>query len=141
MGMFVIVCGDRNWTDVERIESVLEELHEDVNELAVIEGGAKGADRAAWQWAARNRKNGVGWIHCPANWETYGRAAGPRRNQEMLDYLLQARQQGHAIEVLAFHDDLENSRGTKDMVSRARRAGVTVVVYASTPSLGATTSG
>jgi hypothetical protein len=57
----------------------------------------------------------------PAQWHKYGRAAGPIRNQQMLA-------EGKPDLVLAFHDDIDGSRGTKDMVNRARRAGVKVEV-------------
>lgn len=94
--------------------------------LTVVEGGARGADRCAGRWAAGVRSAGVGWVRVPADWERYGRGAGPVRNGQMLAYLLQARDLGHAVGVLAFHDDLARSRGTLDMVTRAERAGVPV---------------
>ena len=52
----------------------------------------------------------------PADWSQYGRAAGPIRNQQMLDSGVQL--------VLAFHDHIETSKGTQDMLRRAQRAGV-----------------
>jgi hypothetical protein len=56
----------------------------------------------------------------PADWEQYGRAAGPIRNQQMLE--------AKPDRVFAFHEDLEHSKGTGDMVRRARKAGVPVEV-------------
>lgn len=58
----------------------------------------------------------------PAKWKEFGRAAGPIRNQQMLD-------EGKPELVLAFHDDLENSKGTKDMVGRAMKADLPVILY------------
>jgi hypothetical protein len=55
----------------------------------------------------------------PADWTTYGRAAGPIRNQRMLN-------EYHPNLVLAFPDP--ESRGTWDMVRRAEKANVEVRV-------------
>lgn len=57
----------------------------------------------------------------PADWDKYGRSAGPIRNGEML-------KQGKPDLVVAFHDDIENSKETKDMVRQAREAGIPVEV-------------
>lgn len=57
----------------------------------------------------------------PADWEKYGKVAGPIRNQQMLD-------EGKPDVVYAFTDDLSNSRGTADMCRRANKAGVPVYV-------------
>lgn len=47
----------------------------------------------------------------------------PIRNQKMLD-------DNPDIDiVIAFHSDLENSRGTKDMVNRARKKGIKVCIF------------
>jgi hypothetical protein len=57
--------------------------------------------------------------HFPADWNRYGRAAGPIRNQQMLD-------EGAPDAVIAFSVNLESSRGTADMVRRSRNAGLHV---------------
>lgn len=66
-------------------------------------------------------------IVMPANWDMHHRAAGPIRNQAMLEVLLKT-PCDHRL-VKAFHDDLTNSRGTRDMVRRARKAGIRVQHY------------
>jgi hypothetical protein len=43
----------------------------------------------------------------PADWNRHGQAAGPIRNQQMLD-------QGRPDIVLAFHANISQSKGTKD---------------------------
>lgn len=56
-----------------------------------------------------------------ADWDKHGKAAGPIRNQEMLD-------NGKADALVAFWDG--KSPGTKDMIRRAKRKGIKVkVVY------------
>jgi hypothetical protein len=123
--VIVLACGDRNWTDQAAVWNALEHLRSHRSEpLTVIEGGARGADNFAGKWAARMRAQGVGWVHVPADWNQYGKRAGPIRNQAMLDYLLRGREIGQTVGVLAFHDNIGASKGTWDMVSRARKAGV-----------------
>ena len=79
----------------------------------IIHGAAKGADSLASEWAALNEvKEEV----FPADWKTHGRAAGPIRNQQMLD-------EGKPDLVIAF----PGGRGTADMVKRARKAGIEVM--------------
>ena len=53
----------------------------------------------------------------PAGWTRYGRVAGPIRNKEMLDELLTYDEKY----VHAFHDNFEESRGTKNMVDQAKK--------------------
>ena len=112
VGVRVLVCGSRTWNDLPTITSVLTSLRPSV----VIHGGALGADSlggmAAWIMKVPIERY-------PADWKTHGKAAGAIRNQEMLD-------KGKPQLVLAFWDGV--SRGTKDMIDRAERAGVPVYV-------------
>lgn len=114
----VLVCGDRNWRDRLFLCEVLDTFHRLLHFECVIEGEAKGADSMARQWAERAR---VPVLSFPADWQTHGKAAGPIRNGRMLA-------EGMPTLVLAFHDDIEASKGTKDMVARARRANVPTFV-------------
>ena len=113
-----IVCGDRNWTSRSVIERELKNLDKDV---LVVHGDCRGADRIAGEVAA---SLGLRVLAFPAEWAEHGRAAGPIRNQRML---LEA---GPFI-VLAFHDDVESSRGTKNMISAAKARGVEVKLFTS----------
>lgn len=113
MASRVLVTGSRDWSDYAAIRDALKH----VGALQVIEGGARGADALAARAAA---ELGIGCIEMPADWNTYGKRAGSIRNQQMLD-------NGKPDLVLAF--PLPSSRGTWDMVTRARRAGVPVEVY------------
>lgn len=126
--MIVLACGDREWTDKALIECTLAYLRTHRSEpLTVIEGRCRGADRLAGQWAARMRAHGVGWVAFPADWNRYGKGAGPIRNRQMLDWMLLARA-SHTLGVVAFHDRLEASKGTKNMVVQAKAAGVPVKI-------------
>lgn len=127
--MRVLVTGDRNWTDYRIIATVLNGLLKsaisDMEELVVIDGQAEGADSFAGAWYG-GAEDGIHAIHThvtheryPALWELQGKAAGPMRNTRMLV-------DGKPDVVIAFHNNLENSKGTKHMVNIAKRAGVPV---------------
>jgi hypothetical protein len=110
----VLVCGGRDFSDAAMLESELNEIHEYRNITQVIHGAASGADKLAGMWA---KGRGIPSIACPAAWDVYGKAAGPMRNQYMLDV--------HKPDlVVAF----PGGRGTADMISRATKAHVSVYV-------------
>ncbi len=115
--MRVLVCGDRKWRDGMRIYNVLCSMKADHPDLSIIEGGAEGADTYAYQAADSLR---LPCISVHAEWEKYGRKAGPIRNRKMLDLQPDL--------VLAFHSNLQASRGTKDCVREAERRGIKVTV-------------
>lgn len=112
--MRVLVCGGRDYRDVQRVYAELDALHAAARHdcMVVIQGGAKGADQLARQWAV---DRGVAFQNYPADWVKHGRAAGPIRNERML-------LAGRPELVLAF----PGGRGTADMVNRAKAAGVTL---------------
>lgn len=113
--MRIIVCGDRNWTDYKLILRTLKGLEKGPH--TIIDGKAPGADSLghkaalALKWPYKRFR---------AEWEKYGLAAGPIRNERM-------KKEGKPDLVLAFHDDLEHSKGTKHMVSIAEKANVKVM--------------
>jgi len=109
----MLVCGGRDYADKERLHVVLNSCLHDWGVIRVIAGGARGADSFAAQWAAAQE---VECVVYPADWANLGRAAGPIRNQQMLD-------EGRPTLVVAF----PGGRGTADMVRRARAAGIEVV--------------
>lgn len=125
----VLVCGGRRFgrDSVQEYDFILDELDRLAQDwpktadhmfkprpdVVVITGGSNGVDTIADEWAVLNYCETVVY---PADWRTYGRAAGPRRNQQMLD-------EGRPDLVVAF----PGGTGTADMVERAERAGVPVV--------------
>lgn len=110
----ILVCGGRDFSDRDAVFGALDLVKSAVGEMTVIQGGASGADALAREWCAKQPS--IHMINEPADWNAHGRAAGPIRNQKMLD--------DHKPDcVLAF----AGGRGTADMVRRARAAGVKVV--------------
>ena len=79
----VIVAGGREFTNYEFVrEKLLFFLQNKLPNVTIISGGATGADALGEQFA---KENNLELIVVPANWEKYGRAAGPRRNAEMAE--------------------------------------------------------
>lgn len=112
--MKVLVCGGRNFDNYDLLKTVLSAVHVTRNITTIIHGAAPGADMLAARWAGRHF---VPMIPFPADWGTHGKAAGPIRNQKMLD-------EGKPDMVVAF----PGGRGTTDMVRRAKVAGLEMLV-------------
>lgn len=111
--MRVLICGDRHWTDRECMEREMARHPITV----VIEGEQRGADKMS---RAMAESQVVPVEPYPADWDRYGKAAGPIRNTQML-------REGKPDLVIAFHDDLAHSKGTKDMIRQALKAEVPVI--------------
>ncbi len=112
--MRILVCGGRNYTNRLRIQNFIMDLPRDT---VVIHGGARGADYLAGHYAKQYHLEVLVY---PAKWVKLARAAGYIRNQQMLD-------ESKPDIVVYYHDDLLSSKGTADMVRRARDAGLRVV--------------
>jgi hypothetical protein len=84
------------------------------NDLVVIEGHAIGLDIMVYALCIQM---GIAVQAMPANWEKYGKAAGPIRNQQMID-------EHRADFAVAFSHDLTKSRGTTDMLKRLKHANI-----------------
>ena len=102
----ILICGDRNYKDWVKVQEYLNTIS---RTTVIIHGGARGADSLAGNLATSLKMK---VIKFPADWDKYGKAAGVLRNQQMLD-------EGYPDLVVYFHKDLEKSRGTKDMVTKA----------------------
>jgi len=107
--MKTIIAGSRSTTRKEFQEAI--QSAEWINKTTtVISGTARGADTFGEEWA---EKNGLEIERCPAQWNKFGKKAGPIRNKEMA-------YQGDAL--LAIWDG--ESRGTLNMINNAKRMGV-----------------
>lgn len=123
MSLIIIVTGSRHWEDPEPIHRNLDSLLKEHNYLAVVSGGATGADNIAETWAARNLN-----VHSftdpvtDEEWKTHGKAAGVIRNRRLIAKALELQEATQAeIYVLGF--PLPGSRGTWDMIGACKEAG------------------
>ncbi len=114
----VLVCGGRSFSDRGLMARTLAPYKTipftEASEHIIIHGDAPGADTLADQWCD---VFGVRKHVFPANWDKEGRAAGPIRNQRMID-------EGKPDLVIAF----PGGRGTADMIRRANAAKLPVIV-------------
>lgn len=113
----VAVAGCRHYEDYceakEYIDFCISEIRKKYT-LIIVSGGCRGADSLGERYAA---ENGFETEIYPADWEKYGRAAGPKRNKkiaEISDY------------IICFWDG--KSRGTKSLLSFAEKAGKPVKI-------------
>lgn len=93
-----------------------------------------GVDQYAYEWVLTQNNNLVKPHRCPAQWERYGSAAGPVRNQEMVDL--------GADLCLGFPQTREpgaKTSGTHNCLKAARKAGIPIRQFSYEEVLSATT--
>lgn len=111
MSYRVLVTGGRNFTDRARVWKDLSRVMEKHPDMKLLAGMANGADQLAYDFACFF---GVDFEGYPAHWSVDGRAAGPLRNQRMVETRPDL--------VVAF----KGGKGTADCVERAKAAGIPV---------------
>lgn len=117
MAFTILVCGDRKWTNNIAIRRELEKYRD--RDVLVITGGCSGADTIAENIAKEFDYETKIYM---ADWDKYKNAAGPIRNSLML-------QENKIDLVIAFHSNISQSKGTKDMVTKARKKEIRVEIY------------
>lgn len=115
----IVIAGSRGFEDYSLLEEKLDEILEaELEPVELVSGHAKGADLLAERYAEENDVP----IHViKPDWKTYGRAAGPIRNRQMLDYAREA-----TPLVVAFWDG--KSKGTKNTIDTASSLKIPVKV-------------
>lgn len=114
--MKVIIAGSREGFSEEKVWVFVDFVAlPELGEITeVVSGKARGVDHYGETWA---EDRGIPVKPFPAAWDEYGKSAGPIRNQQMADY---------ADALIAFRR--EKSRGTTDMIERAEKAGLKIIV-------------
>lgn len=114
----VLVTGGRDFIDRKFVFKSLNKIHGDTSIDLLIQGGARGLDTLAEQWAASKEVN---CLRVPAKWKLYEQAAGPIRNKEMLEMMEPLL---HQCTVVVF----SGGRGTRSMYELAKkREGITII--------------
>lgn len=108
--MRVLVAGGRFFDDRETFFWEMTHSFEGWRECTIISGCANGADKLAIEFAEIYN---LTCLKFPADWRRHGKSAGHIRNQQMLD-------EGKPDLVIVF----PGGRGSKNMVSRSRKAGI-----------------
>lgn len=113
MGERVAIVGNRDlpWMEWSQVHDLVDSLPQDA---VVVTGDARGADWVAYKQAGTR---GLARVRHVAHWDELGKAAGPERN---------ARVVADCDRLVAFWDGL--SRGTKNAIDQARRAGKPVEI-------------
>jgi len=106
----VVVAGSRNFNDYNLLSSELDKFLAGKNNVTIVSGTARGADRMGEQYAA---EHGYKIDQFPAEWSKYHQGAGPIRNLEMVKT---------ADAVVAFWDN--QSTGTKNIIDCAKQENI-----------------
>lgn len=105
--MKLIIAGSRSFNNYQLLEEKIDEFLGDRLPVEILSGYANGADKLGEQWANKNKIRIRRYL---PDWNKYGKAAGPIRNEEM------ARNATHCI---VFWDG--TSKGTQSMIDLAKK--------------------
>lgn len=122
----ILVCGHRKFNDYKLMESSILKLIEkyEAKKVLIIHGAARGADTLAG-FVGRNQGY---WVdEYPANWRAFGKAAGYKRNTQMLEELIKVDCLHKCV--LAFPH--RKGKGTQQMMNLAENEGIEVHEHAS----------
>jgi hypothetical protein len=114
--MKTAVIGTRTFENYPQLCETLDNLSHKPTEI--ISGGAKGADALAERYA---HDNNIPLIVILANWEQHGKAAGPIRNQQIIEACEQ---------VIAFWDGQSKGTGHTIKTAKAKGKPTKIVNYA-----------
>ena len=113
--MKIIIAGSRTFTDYKKLCEVCDQILQDQNNIEIVSGAYyRGADKLGEKYAT---EKGLKLTKFPADWKRFGRAAGPKRNEQMANY---------ADALVAFWDG--KSRGTKNMIDLAEQLGLHLII-------------
>ena len=108
----VVIAGCRDYNNYDEAKRYIDYCLSNVrkeNNIVIVSGCATGADTIGERYA---EENGFEVEKYPADWKTYGRSAGPKRNKQMAEV---------SDYVICFWD--EKSTGMRSMISYARKFG------------------
>jgi len=110
----VIIAGGRDFDDYDMLYLRVDKILSRQTEIEIVSGAAKGADKLGERYA---EERGYKLTRFIADWNTFGKAAGYRRNIEMATY---------ADALIAFWN--QESKGTEHMITIAKKEGLLIRV-------------
>lgn len=105
----IVIAGCRNFNDYDCAKNYIDNLIRNIrknNEIIIMSGGCRGADLLGERYAT---ENGFKIERYTAQWNKYGKSAGPKRNKTMAE---------NCDCVICFWDGKSN--GTKSMIKYAQ---------------------
>ena len=113
--MKLAIVGCRDYRNKEEFIFLMNTFFKNQDITKIVSGGASGTDLMAKNYA---QERGIAYKEFPANWNQYGKAAGPIRNKEIVDY---------SDKVVAFWD--MQSRGTKSTIEIAKQQDKMLCIF------------
>lgn len=122
MTFFCLIVGSRTYDNYETFSKIVDKAlsSKQNQEIIIVSGGAKGADQMAERYA---KEHGYHLIVIEADWDNFGKKAGPIRNEQMHRFISHFPNRG----ALAFWDG--KSRGTATNFKLAEKYGNQIRVY------------
>ena len=111
----VIIAGSRDFNDYELLKTKVDNIlsqKKNTHKIYILSGKARGADSLGERYAVEHF---LEVLFFPADWDTFGKCAGFKRNVEMAN---------EADALIAFWDG--ESHGTKHMIDIATKKGLLV---------------
>lgn len=118
----ILICGDRNWTNKKRLFDVMIRIVRKHDTECIIEGEAKGADTMGREFGEYYK---IPVLKFPEDWNKYHKGAGPIRNKQML-------MEGLPTLIIGFHNNIDQSKGTKNMLYLAKNLSVKTLLVTDT---------
>jgi hypothetical protein len=126
--MRIIIAGGRTFTNYQLLKEKCFDILRDLTSkdtilnnkelFEIVSGTARGADQLGERFA---KEFGFKVIRFPADWDTWGKSAGYRRNEAMAKYA----KEDNGILIATWDGQ---SKGTKHMIDLANKYGLKVYV-------------
>ncbi len=113
--MKVIIAGSRDFNDYKKLCEYCDLMLSNTENVEIVSGTARGADMLGMKYALDRM---LVLKEFPADWDTFGKSAGYRRNKQMAEY---------ADALIAFWDG--KSKGTKHMIDLAKEHGLKIRIW------------
>ena len=114
-GTLIAIAGGKTVTDADAIWAALDHVRAKYPDMVLVHGDGPGIEKIAARWA---EARGVAQVVCRPNWDSHGKAAPFRRNDDIINLLPKG--------LIAF----PGSGITANLVDKSRQAGIPVMEIA-----------